>query len=398
PAATNDLTFEKAVFVPDATTPRLYLSHAGAAADAADEPYLITRAELTTDDAGKAAVKMVGITPDASVNGKPAAVNELITGNGSQLIAAVGSSGLAVVPTADSGNLENKRVYLITDATKDGATQLKLNQKNATGADEGLGNPTLGQSTEKIAAIAAAAGFKDNDGNALGDFIFVANTPSAATWETAGAAGRGIAILGAADKVPALTQRDTRALQKPVEPGDAWDNNRKGAVVDFTAIPNADLGTDAANAGIAMKGAANPVGSAVANSDKVDLFWDGNFKRLYMGLDIKGANVANGQGTLIGVHSVRLNDDGTGLITPVLENVYSKFAEAMITDNDYHFIVAGSHQADHGNIEQVVVSVPKVRTMKTSTNKDYLVVASKVAVQAGNIQGIFAVPLTQVDT
>jgi len=386
PAATNDLTFEKAVFVPDATTPRLYLSHAGNLADALDKPYQITRAELTTDDAGKAAVKMVGITPaDASVNGGAAAPNELITGEGSQLIAAVGSSGLAVVPSADGGTDLNKHLYLITDAAKEGATQLKTDNAGHAGVLDKNGAPTA-----NIVAIAAAP----NAIAAGDDLYFAANSIVATAWDgAAGNDGRSIAILGKSGDGKALTQRDIAAVQTSVDAGAAAN---PGVIVNFQAIAD-DQAARNQRIMITENGVGNDVAGAEANSAALDLFWDGNFNRLYMGLDVRGSQFDNGkQGALIGVHTIRIDPAGTA----AAENIYNDFNVGMITHANKRFAVGGYNtDADNNGAKDLVVTARKVRTMKTSTNKDYLIVASSVSVDGGGTagEGLCALPLVAGD-
>jgi hypothetical protein len=81
--------------------------------------------------------------------------------------------------------------------------------------------------------------------------------------------------------------------------------------------------------------------------------------------------------------------------TATFESILEKFSMTSFDIGENKYIV-GAKAASADNIS---VSIPHVRTMHTSTGKDYLIVASTVSVENGtnSVSGVFALPLKKND-
>lgn len=343
------------------------------------EPFALSRAQGKRVD-GKWEVEVKELAPDAGVqvNNEGGLASPL---NGKNVtITTIGIDNHPVVTTDES-----PFVYLV-DKPEDGTLVLR-NASVDNMTDFELGTSDGAEDAKKVHAIAATKiTVKHNVGGDEDPFIFAATSFNNVDFST----------------------NNANATHTSIVPIAVFnDRLRPFAASDFTDIEasNAGLGL---NVGTAASDAPNPLGSgplAIANAATlqagatIDLWWDDTLEKLYGGLyNFKSAGVAGdgvvglllggidatGVGALKGVSVIGTdanggaNDPGTGVLA--------------LTQGDKGYVIAGI-QAGANN---AVVGIKKVRTMHTSSGKDYVIVnggVSNVIDDATLNTWVFALPV-----
>jgi hypothetical protein len=156
--------------------------------------------------------------------------------------------------------------------------------------------------------------------------------------------------------------------------------------------------TAATRGPVAIYNAAAPATDRIAGArigNDVVMHWDNNLQRLYVGLSHAGRDDSSKEGGIAGlVRGVPAAAVGGAGPTFTLKPLFADFKKDLFLDGSDHNVVAFYRGADN---QDAVVDVRSVRTMRTSTGKDYLLVASKVGTTVPfggvNTSGVFALPL-----
>lgn len=247
---------------------------------------------------------------------------------------------------------------------------------------------TLLENVEQIHDAASADIGEIPAVTASADTIFAPVSATGTTWADATAAGlnRGVAVLKpAAAATDGLTVYDAtnfaftgptnKANPVLLTPGDGTVNK----VVAF----------DAKNAKIAT----------AEMGEAVDAYWDSGLQRLYIGLDAVHRDDATKEGGVLSVFTGRLDPAAPATATSLqLNSIVNLPTKALFYDVGsknvdnraiglYYDGLAGQGQKD------ARATASKVRVMHTSTNKDYLVVNSRVGAAPAITAQVAALPL-----
>lgn len=116
--------------------------------------------------------------------------------------------------------------------------------------------------------------------------------------------------------------------------------------------------------------AANKMANATEPT-KYDLHWDQQLQRLYVAVDKSKRNATDKDGGIVGILVGGFDDNNKAFVKPLVPNPRS----GMFTDDQQ---IVGFHRSD-AQADDYAVSVPRVRTMHTSTGKDYVIINGGVA-------------------
>ncbi len=429
-SGTGPVEFAGAQFVPDVITPALYMNSVKDYTLVPDQAlYQIAKANLDTTGA-------LVMTPLAQAK---AALNVDLAGLNavdSPFNLATGVTGIAVPPKGnfiaafnnDTADDATKAVYAV-DVASAGATVSTSGQLNAVDA-RAAGGARRAIPQQQVYAVAAANDvLLDDTAGLRKDLIFAAT--SLKPWDqvdTDDNVSRGIAIIAPvlAPGTPGETQiapldpANIHTLAAAVKTAAPANNASLPLPMDPAAYNFADW---AKSLGVA--GAGTPMGSTKPVA-AVDMHWSDRFKRLYVGVDMVagGANAAH-TGGLVGVGSVLVTPEGAGIHasaakgsnvpadhTAVFQSIVAsnptvtaKAAGAVVAfntlfpDDDVNHVVAVGHNGGDADISVMEVNIKKIRSMVTSTNKDYLIVNSHVVTAGGAHQAktLAALPLVAGD-
>lgn len=348
------VVWDKSAFSPASSTqvPTLYLG--AKVADAANPAHSLARATLGFDNAGAAAVIITPLAPTPiKLNGVDGQVNVLNN-------AVIPNLTLfnSTLPVVTNG----VKVYMVTKP-QDG-TEVITNDpdvvKDAGGVNE----------AGAIKALAAS-----------GDTIFAAVSANGTTWEDPTVAGdnRGIAVIQPANPPTSLLVRDATNFANPAKAQEFILTPDK----NFVAFDDVNATIDTAELG-----------------PNVDMFWNKNLQRLYVGLENVHRDDPAKEGGILGLVMGRIDPAGNGSL--VLQPVVSDVKKALFYDGATPNVIdrvvgfyADGVVANDGD-KPFSVSVKQMRSMRTTTGKDYVIVNSNVGfagVGGQNISGIFALPV-----
>ncbi len=399
-SVTGNVVFNGAHFVPGAT-PALYLSSGAdftaGALDPADKTYAIAKAEINKDGAlAMTALADATATIDG-IDGLPNPFNSAsgVTGiavpaDGTGRIAAY--IGNPAKPAVAGGN---GNVFAVLDDGKTIETSgiLKDADGNLLGADGGFVYAI--EASNKVKTLAAPV--------QVDSLAFAAVSTKgwdAAIADTPADTGRGIAIVGASTvKAPALAAREKDHVEAAVAANEPALPIRMDAVAK-----NGPWGDT-----LAVSGDANNMINALAKSTDVDLHWNDSVQRLYVGLDVMGANQlgantfvgpADSEGGIISVGSVKISDAGVASFQSIIKQPGVVNFEDMVPSAQLTRVVAVSQIGANG-ANKLQARASKIRSMKTSTNKDYLIVNSFIQKDshagADQLYALAALPLVAND-
>jgi len=349
------VAYNQAVFVPSLTTPRMYLaSDADLSADDADKPFQLARAELATDaTTGKAVVNIVGLAPDA-FNKASGITNMAVAPNGSFI----------AVTTNDV------KLHVVTNPAKKASEATTVLSSQELVDEEG----NLAE-TEPRAMVAS------------NDYIFGALDAGEFAWSDVSSGNhRGVAILAKATDGLSYEQRNPQDLSAAIADG-------QGALaLPFTSVQATNAG-NALSYAIAIRPGEDNFFAVPSTSD-IALHWDASFNRLYMGFNGMVGSDEESPGAILGVGTVKINETADPK-TAIFESILRDFSMDSFEQGHPNYIIGASAE----DASQISVSIPHVRTMHTSTGKDYLIVASMVSTDsnATTISGVFALPLVKDD-
>ncbi|MBX9831231.1 hypothetical protein K2X40_04710 [Candidatus Babeliales bacterium] len=171
----------------------------------------------------------------------------------------------------------------------------------------------------------------------------------------------GIALFQVKDSVLAQVdpQKDTVIKAQPIAlapESDVVDGNGVNKVAGLSFYADANAANKMANA---------------TEPTKYDLHWDQQLQRLYVAVDKSKRNATNKDGGIVGILVGGFDDTNKAFVKPLVPNPRS----GMFTDDQQ---IVGFHRSDV-QADDYAVSVPRVRTMHTSTGKDYVIINGGVA-------------------
>jgi hypothetical protein len=326
------VAYNKAVFVPSLTTPRMYLaSDAALSADDADKPFQLARAELATDaTTGKAVVNIVGLGE------LPNSADAKITNM------AVAPNGSFIAATTD-----DLKLHVVTNPAKKASEATNV-------LDSAVLKDANGKDIDSSPVALAASS----------DYIFAPVANNGKVWDYPQPETRSLVVLNKNDLSPFANSTH----------------------LYFTVD---DLGLKDS---LVVSSLSETLGASPTNV-KTALHWDENFQRLYLGFNgLIGRD--NNNASILGVGTVKI-DATADPKTAIFESILRDFSMDSFEQGQPNYIIGASAE----DASQISVSIPHVRTMHTSTGKDYLIVASMVSTDsnATTISGVFALPLVKDD-
>lgn len=343
--ATGAGKFASAAFQPQSgtTAPVLYIA---GDATAGDDNYALS--SVVVDRSGAApTLTVTALAPDAtvSVNGGAVADSPFKAQN----ITNLAMAGTSPVVTLDA----DTTVYMVTKPS-DGTTVLK-NVNALNDASKNASGP--------IAGMTAGV---DADGKPL---VFAAVAQTGGAWNALADTDRGIAFLKPTDALDALVPYDATDFTQTLA-------NNKAQKLALTAA-----------AGVVAK---DQDGSIDGGPDEAPLHWNKDLQRLYIGLrGIARANKA-ANGTVSAIAMGKIDDALKGPLS--VNPIIAGFPAASFANNGVKGIFGFKGLAAHNH--NAFASIRKINSMRTSTEKDYLVVSGNVNDDNGNnIHGVYALPL-----
>lgn len=359
--ATPAIKFSKTVYSP--TEPGMYLGADNTVANPGTYALTKISASQATRTLTPVAMAPASVTLDGSAGTDNNPINDMIptaiTMMNGYPVVAIDPTNL-VGHTADDGK---NRIVLVTD-TAAGATVFS----NATDAIKDAATPVAPlKDADVITAMTADPATKT---------IFAAVPPQGAAFGTAGSG------------IVRLKQKTAGGELGVVDLADGANFNGAAYKIDLTAgtaaeYPNTDNNTTSVNFAFGTA-------TGVINSPIVDLFWSQSMQGFYIGLT--GATGTAQPGTIISTLYGYVTSDGLLRCYAITNpNVVQNVGNRIMTNGIAYYDAAAA---------SVPLSAFKVRTMQTSTGRDYIIINGGVAATTGGAnalkQKIFAFPIVPV--
>lgn len=362
PIGTDKLNFEKTAFNSSVSSPSFYAGAKEAITTDSVKKYAITKFNSLLEVVGITPEKIIMYTDDKT---KEEQDNDLY---GKQILNLVSYKNSYLLATyeqkAEGETVSTSNIlYMILNPQQDGKLSIKTEAlKDAEKAD-----------TKQIKAFTGSS-----------SYIFAAVSASDKTWQDDDSSvneNRGIAIVYpnmSASPNPTITQLNAEDLKQSTPEATA----KKISVTPVDKVVcfySAD--------------ATQPMGKAKIMGSDVDMCWSTSLQRLYTGLsEVKRDDPAKEGGcfsVLVGRIGVDSSDSLTKLIlSPILSNPQKGKFNVNSNKNIIGFYY------DTSTLTPISISAKKIRSIVTSTNKNYVIVNCNVATTSGDTYNqIFALPV-----
>lgn len=382
--AKNQVRFTKSAYAPGASsdTNVLYLGAEKLGTDKTN--FALSRAFLGYNSSGAFAPMVQSLAPSkVTINGEKDQDNPLVQKSTNVTHLILQNKALPVLTIqADDGSGGTKpatEIIAVVDAAS--GTSLLQNKnpiKDANGDPIDKSIVAIGASTQEIFAAVPAMGQDFDAASPAGD-------------------NRGIAVLRRAVDDLTIINND-KATKLDLAAYDLNDPAKKPLVrfAFFNGADAADFANHIDNA---------KLGNTAA------MFWDDTFQRLFIGVDAK-RNMASKAGGVLNLAVGRLEKDPAVatattadvlMISPIVENptkdlFYKAGAQATINtiDKVVGFYFDSTSNAVAGTIDtaaEASLATEIIRSMHTTTGKDYLIIAGKLFDGATTVREIYAIPL-----